>query len=69
MKNEELMKLYDEVYDDKVGTFRLCGRDKCFELIEACKEYSQKVGSPITDFGDKHGRVNIENIKKLIHGS
>ncbi len=56
-----MKKLYQEVFNED-GTIKLCGREKCSELIEAL---SGKY--PEEDFGNKKtGMINVEKIKEYI---
>ena len=56
-----IKELYDEVFDSN-GNVKLCGREKCKKLIDACKNAYKGV-----DFGDSEtGYMNIDNIKKYV---
>lgn len=64
---KSIIKLYSEVYDDTNKEFKNCGREKCKELIIACKEYSKEYGLDEIDYGNiETGFLNISNIKLLI---
>jgi hypothetical protein len=55
-------KLYNNVFDVN-GEIKLCGRNRCKDLIFACQE---KFGKDI-DFGSiSTGMMNVENIKKYV---
>lgn len=54
-------ELYNKVFDSD-GSVRLCGRETCKKLIEACSN-----AYPNVNFGDlESGCMNIDNIKKYI---
>ena len=56
-----IKKLYNNVFDS-MGNIKLCGREKCMDLIIACEEAQKGV-----DFGNKKtGMMNVDNIKKFI---
>ena len=59
MSSDSFLKLYSEVFDenDKV---KLCGREKCKDLIICCMSLSKG------NFGNKdNGMMNIDNIIAL----
>ena len=52
-------ELYNKVFDSD-GSVRLCGRETCKKLIEACSN-----AYPNVNFGDlESGCMYIDNIKK-----
>lgn len=56
-----LKLLYNEVFDLD-GNVKLCGREKCMDLIIACEGAKKGV-----DFGNrKTGMMNVENIKEFM---
>jgi hypothetical protein len=57
-----IKELYNEVFDEN-GNVKLCGREKCKELIMACN-----LKWPDIDFGDlTSGFMNIEKIKFFVN--
>ena len=59
----EFLKKYNEVFNED-GTVKLCGREKCKNLIIACEVLSKNVteghfGNAVT------GMMNIKNIQKF----
>lgn len=68
---ENLIKLRSQVVEDDLKTFKLCGREKCKELIQKANDFERQIGYPLSEgqedyFGNKHGFVNIVNINMLI---
>lgn len=58
MTKEEIKKMYSEVFDEN-GQVKLCGREKCKDLISAMSQLF-----PNVDFGSlKTGFMNVENMK------
>ena len=58
---EDILELYNEVFD-KNGSVKLCGREKCIDLIRAL---SNKY--PEENFGDtESGFMNVNVIKKYM---
>lgn len=58
----DIKKLYVEVFDEN-GNVRLCGREKCKELIMVCQ-----LKWPDIDFGDiTSGFMNVDNIKFFVN--
>lgn len=58
---EDILELYNKVFD-KNGSVKLCGREKCIDLIRAlsCKY-------PDVNFGDtESGFMNVNIIKKYV---
>lgn len=56
-----IKELYDKVFNAD-GSIKLCGRETCKNLIDACsKEY------PNVDFGNNNGFMNIANIKRYVN--
>ena len=67
LKMENLiLEKYREVYDTEHRVFRACGRNKCLELIKLCELYVFALNIPILNFGDTYGRVNLDNVQKLL---
>ena len=58
---EEFLSCYNEVFN-KDGNIKVCGRDKCIELIQLSEKICPETGK----FGSKKtGYLNVEEIKKL----
>ena len=61
-EKEEFFKAYNLVFDDK-NRVKLCGREKCRDLISKCLTLSEKEENY---FGSaKTGMMNIDNIISL----
>ena len=57
---EQFMSAYNDVFTAE-GLVKVCGRQKCKELIQICESMDGK-----SSYGDaEKGFMNIENIKKL----
>lgn len=57
---EDFLKLYEEIFDEH-GYVRLCGREKCKELISLAQTIDSK-----SDFGNINtGFMNINNLTRL----
>lgn len=64
MTKQDFLKVYSSVFNED-GSVKLCGREKCKDLIIACIVLSDNN----TYFGDREtGMMNIENIQTLKKG-
>lgn len=68
---KNLIKLRSQVLEDDLKTFKLCGREKCKDLIREASDFERQIGYPLSEgekdfFGDKNGFINIANINMLI---
>ena len=58
---DEIKKAYDEVFDED-GNVRLCGREKCRNLIRLLSDEYLGIY-----FGDEEsGMMQVQNIKKYV---
>ncbi len=59
----EFLKKYNEVFNED-GSVKLCGREKCKDLIIACQVLSQTTSNGY--FGNAvTGMMNVKNIQKF----
>jgi hypothetical protein len=62
---QQFIDTYAEVFDDR-GNIKLCGREKCIELIILSNYLAKDSSMDYADFGnEKTGFMNVGNIKKL----
>ena len=57
---KEFLEVYDEVFDEN-GNVKLCGREKCFQLIKL----ADKVEKGVSHGNLKTGHMYIEYMHKL----
>ena len=63
MKNSEFQEKYDAVFNSD-GSVKLCGREKCKDLIIACMTLSNMKSDGF--FGNEMtGMMNIQNIQQF----
>lgn len=56
-----MRNLYEKCFDLD-GSVKVCGRDSCKALIQACQEFQ-----PGVDFGNADtGMMNVQNINQLM---
>ena len=64
-----LLKVYKEVFEEDGETVKLCGREKCKELIQACMAIEPF--RPTGFFGNPENGImekeNITNLYKLVN--
>lgn len=66
----EILNMRQEVVEDDLKTFKLCGREKAEKLINVAFKIDERINPPFSNsLREQYGRmsfVNIENVNKLV---